>query len=447
MQKKDEIYRRGRFWLDYARGAGGAPVSRNLYICWYDAGAGRQRRKSTGVADVQSAIDALDAHFLAQGATTDAERDAYTVLRAMTDYFVEVGGGRLSADSIRARLLLFTRFVDAEAAAGRLPDPLLPAHLDDGMFVERFRAWATADPIVARRKNAEGEWVRDGARRKRSAATVEESVIAVKAALNHASRRRRVPTKPSISHLTRRQVTPVRNDRLSLGAIGELLDYSVRGGGPYAVPDRLLPLRRYLIAAICTLARPDAVFDISTLAARGQWLADVGRLDLNPAGRVQTRKYRAVVPVPTIFREWLEATDDRFVCRIVNSQGPEGETVARQVPVASVRSAWDGARQALRLPAGWGVKLVRHSMATVLANRGVDPVQLKIAMGHIPLGGVTERYVIYAPEYLGGFLDVLNDVLADLLRHSPGAWTPPLASGHAGTRRGGDREMKKTQAT
>ena len=55
-----------------------------------------------------------------------------------------------------------------------------------------------------------------------------------------------------------------RGYRWTIEAIGELPDYSMRGAGICSGhADRLLPLRRYLIASICTLARRDAILDMN----------------------------------------------------------------------------------------------------------------------------------------------------------------------------------------
>lgn len=420
---KGGIYQRGEYWLDFARGAGGEPVSPYFYIHWYDAGRGRQRRKSTGTGDVRLACDALDEHFLATHRPDESARRGYTVAQAMTDYYIEVGSKRSSSVSIKARLLLFTRFMAVEAAAGRLHDPFLPEHVDDHLL-DRFRQWGIADPIIARRKNEAGEWERSGARRIRSASTVEESVIQLRAALARAKSGKRIAQVPEFKHRTRNEVTPVRNDRLSVSAIGELLDYASRGGsGRYCTPERLMPLRRYLIAAVGTIGRPDAILDISVKPERGQWLAADRRLDLNPASRIQTRKYRAVLPVGDVFAGWLDVTDDWFVClprREVDPVTHEERVV--QVGVASVRSAWDTARTHLRLPEGWGPKLLRHSVATILANAGVNPIEIKIALGHEPIGGSSARYIIFRPEYLSTYADAVDALFADLAKAAPGAF-------------------------
>jgi hypothetical protein len=344
------------------------------------------------------------------------EQDAYCVSSALADYWVEHGQHQASADSIKARLKLFNRFLEAEMTSGRIPASLTPDLVDDQLLA-RFRKWGLADPIVARRKNDAGEWV-PGKSRSRSASTVEESIIQLKAVLNHAFKRRRTRYVPPLQHKTRDQVTPQRTYRLSVAALGELLDYSLKGAGNYAGhSDRLLPLRRYLIASICTVGRPDAIFDMSVAPSREQWLSDSGLFALNPAGRVQTKKVRPTLPVVPLLRSWLEATDEWFVCKQISRVDSDtGLEVTEQRGIGSVRSAWNGARAALGMPDGWGPKLIRHSMATILANRRVDLAELRMAMGHEVLGKTTGRYAIFDPGYLGTVKAGIEDVIADLMK-------------------------------
>ena len=413
---KGGVYQRGEFWLDLVRGADGKPASDRWYIWWYDAAAGRQQRKSTRTADVRLACDALDSHYLAVHRPTNADQAGYTVQDAMADYWIEHGQHLPSAVPIKARFKLFQRFLDAEDATGRLPEPFVPESLDDRLL-DRFRAWAIADPIVARRKDETGAWV-DGSSRPRTASTVEESVIQLKAALNHAFRARRTKYVPPIAHKTRDQVTPQRTYRLSLEAIGELLDYSLRGAGGYkGHGERLMPLRRYLIAAICTLGRPDAILDMSVLPAREQWLESAGLFNLNPAGRIQTKKVRPILPAVPLLRSWIEATDEWFVCTETTRHDPKQKIdVTVQEGVSGIRSAWTGAREALGIPDGWGPKLIRHSMATILANRKVDLIELEMALGHRVLSKTSSRYAIFDPGYLGTIRAGIEDVIADLTR-------------------------------
>lgn len=413
---KGGVYQRGPYWLDLVRGADGKPASDRWYIWWYDAAAGRQQRRSTRTSNVRVACDELDKHFLATHRATPAEQDAYGVGDAMSDYWIEHGQHVASADAIKSRLALFNRFREVEQTAGRMPSPLMPDHLDDNVL-KRFRAWARADPLVARKKDGKGNWI-DGQVRYRTASTVEESIIQLKAALNYAFNQRRLRYVPPLQHLTRDKVTAQRTYRLSVAAIGELLDYSIRGAGNYAGhADRLLPLRRYIIAAVCTLARPDAIFDMSVARDREQWMQNERLFVLNQAGRVQTKKVRPIVPVVDLLHSWLSATDEWFVCREKKSFDPRQKIdVVEQLGVGGIRSAWEGARKELGIPDGWGPKLIRHSMATILANRRVDLIELEMALGHRVLGKTSSRYAIFEPDYLSTIKQGIDDVVADLTK-------------------------------
>lgn len=427
---KGGVYQRGEFWLDLARGAGGRPISGNWYIWWYDAATGHQRRKSTSTGDIRVACDALDAHFLATHKPTADEQSIYCVAEAMTDYWLLHGQHQSSADAIKARLKLFRRFLGHEEAAARLPDPFTPDMIDD-QFLVRFRAWAIADPIVARKKDAAGEWI-DGMSRPRQASTVEESVIQLKAAVKHAYDNRRIRYLPPIKHKTRSAVTAKRNDRMSLAGIGELLDYTLTGAGSYTTPARLLPLRRYIIGAICTVARPDAILDMNVDPKRAQWMKDSGLFALNPAGRIETNKRRPVLPVVPLLERWFDQTDEWFICQERQSFDEDQQIdVVEQIRVGSIRSAWDTARGALGIPAGRGPKYLRHSMATILANRGVPSDEISLVLGHRVLDPMTEVYVIHDPNYLKNFRAALEDVLADLTKMAGTALHPKLTQANS----------------
>lgn len=423
---KGGVYQRGGFWLDLERGAGGKPKSPNWYIYWYDSATGHQRRKSAGTADIRSACDKLDEHYLATHKPSASEQEVYSVSEAMTDYWIEHGQHQTSADAIKARLKLITRFIEREMTASRLPALFVPEMLDE-QFLARFRAWALEDPIITMRKDKAGKWV-EASRRKRAPATAEESIIQVKAALKRAYDGRRIRYLPPLKHKTRSAVTPKRTDRLSLQGFGELLDYTMTGAGSYTTPIRLLALRRFVIAAICTLARPDAIMDMNVLPKRGQWMPDAGAsglFALNPAGRAQTKKRRPILPVVPLLRNWLNETDEWFICKErVSFDELQQIEVVEQIGVASIKSAWDTARQALGIPAGRGPKYLRHSMATILANRRVPPDEISLAMGHRVLSSTTEDYVIYNPDYLEGFRGGVEDVLADLNRIAGAALHP-----------------------
>lgn len=414
MPSPEDLYRRGEFYLDRVRGKDGEVVSPNLYICWYDPVTGRMQRRSTRTADLRLAVEVLDRHYLAFHQPAADDKVAYTVHQAMTDYWTLHGAEQASADAIRARLKLVNRFIDHEIAIGVLREPVLPTVLD-AEWLMRFRKWGTEiDPVTQRRRDPETrEWTLST--RKRAKSTVEESIIQLKAALRFNVKR--MEAVPELKHLPRAAVTPERNFRLSLDQIAEMLDYTAEGDPELspAHPARLMPLRRYLIGAICTLVRPDALYDISVRPDRQQWHRDAGVLDLNPAGRIQTRKNRPALPVTSLLANWLEATDDRLVCHESVFEDGEDRWVVQR-PVADIKKAWRVMADQFGIPVGFGPKLMRHSMATLIAQRGVSQQEIPLALGHVVLPQTTRRYVIFSPEYLSETRQALEDIASELAR-------------------------------
>jgi len=94
---------------------------------------------------------------------------------------------------------------------------------------------------------------------------------------------------------------------------------------------------------------------MSVAPSREQWMVDDRLFNLNPARRVQTKKVRPIVPVTDLLHSWLSATAEWFVCREVKRFDLKQQIDAiEQQGVKAVRSAWDGAREHLGVPAGWG---------------------------------------------------------------------------------------------
>lgn len=372
------------------------------------------QRRSTRTDDVRLAIQALDRHYLACHQPVDDDKASYTVHQAMIDYWMLHGADQASADAIYARLKLVNRFIDHELKVGVLREPVLPKVLDTE-WLKRFRHWGTEIDLVTQRRRdpVTGGWT--VSTRKRAKSTVEESIIQLKAALRFNVKR--MEALPELKHLTRAAVTPVRNFRLSLDQIAEMLDYTAEGDPKLspAHPARLMPLRRYLIGAICTLARPDALYDISASPDRWQWHRDASVLDLNPAGRIQTRKHRPAIPVTPLLANWLEATDDRLVCHESVVEKDEDRWLVQR-PVADVKKAWRVMARHFKVPAGFGPKLMRHSMATLIAQRGVSQQEIPLALGHTVLPSSTRHYVIFSPEYLSETRQGLEDIASELAR-------------------------------
>jgi hypothetical protein len=72
-------------------------------------------------------------------------------------------------------------------------------------------------------------------------------------------------------------------------------------------------LLAFLRIGVVTLARPDAAHDVSTKPNHAQWNSTKKVPNLNPKGRQQTKKYRAIIPIPDLPVVLLKDTDGPFV--------------------------------------------------------------------------------------------------------------------------------------
>lgn len=416
------VYQRGRYWLDKLRRRDGTERSPAWYIFWADTAAGREASTSTRRTDLDEAIRELDKRYLSDAGQAPAfcphcgqpmaSAEAYLLTDAVADYLLEHGDLQRTADSIQARLKHVTDFQDAEEASGGMFGLATSCATACGLpFVTAFRAWSKDQPVTWRNKAGQVT-----ASRPRAAATTEESVLQLAAALNHAvdARPPRSEQRPVFRPLPRKQVSRPRKVRIEVPVLADMLAYAAEER------KRRGALHAFLVASFCTIARPDSVVDISVAPDREQWFPGSPTLDLNPFGRAQTRKYRPIVPVLPALAPWLAAelaayerlpAEERIGAgRLVNYYGR---------PVQDVDRAWGTMLVELKLPTGreWKPYLLRHSLATLLRNRGVAKWDLKGFMGH-DAGDTTE---IYAVGRFGTVVTALMDILGEVDARAPGA--------------------------
>ena len=157
-------------------------------------------------------------------------------------------------------------------------------------------------------------------------------------------------------------------------------------------------VRVFLALAIGTAARPESILQLS----RFQCDLDHGTINLNPPGRVQTKKRRPILPMADWLRPWIEAA--------------EGPLVAwRGKPVHKIA----GAFQTMRDAAGFGPDVtaytLRHTIATELTARGVPELEIAALLGHrMPNSRTTGRYVHVAPERLVSARKALDAIAAEV---------------------------------
>lgn len=379
-KRDDPLYQRGGFRL-YPR------PGRNHEIVWYDPAIGRERTASAGTAEADAAQAALDAKFLEITRGVDACphcRRAYEQKRSrLVTEAIELhrheAAGKESFTAINARLDHVTDYI------ATLPSADVRCEDVSEIWIGRFRAWNGGQPIVTF----------DGFEKQRSLSTIENSVLQLAAAI------RSVGEVPRFKPIPMKEVTHSPKHRSDVAELAAMLRYAME---PKKKRGNLLA---YLRGAIVTLGRPDAVLDISTAPARGQWMANAQVLDLNPRGRRQTRKRRATVPIARqavwIFEEragWL-------------------------VPVDSIKSAWNGMAAELGLPGDGesGTKLIRRSMAKLLRDRlpQTQWAEIEMFLGHRVFDETSDIYAPFNPNYLGHAKAEIEAILDELEKLAPGA--------------------------
>lgn len=396
------IYQRGEYKLVRR------PDRANLEICWYDPERKRERSVSAGTGCDAAGRLALDRHYLEHtqgeaicptcGQVRQGSGSA-AVTSAIADYLV-MAADKPSIEAIRSRLNHIVGYLVATDQVAVRCVQIDPA------WVDRFRKWAIAQPIVSP----------TGIERERSLSTVENSVLQLAAAINEAHRRGDTPAAAKFRATQVRELNRTPQHRSDVREIASMFRYALALDEDPDTTEKWLARHRvyrthllnYMRAAVATLARPDAILDISTSPDRRQWNSDRRILALNPAQRRQTKKYRPVVPIARQFAPWLDITTGFLI------------------PINSIRSAWESMAQRLALPADGeaGTKLIRRSMAKLLRDRMAksDWTEIEMMLGHDRFDSVSDIYAPFDPDYLSAARYEIEAIIEEVETLAPGAF-------------------------
>jgi hypothetical protein len=392
-KRSKPLYERGGYQLHRREGRTA------LEIVWYDDERKRERSASARTEDVELGRAALDRLYLEKTKgeafcpTCGQRREATRVYltAAIADYLT-LSAGKSSIDAIRPRLThVLTYLVEKDLAATTCDDV-------DEDWIERFRKWLHAKPIVTP----------TGIRKERSWSTVENSVLQLAAAVNRSG-----GTKAKFKAQQPKEVNQTPQHRSDLAELAAMFSYCVSPPPGKQPAERAKRDRASLLAflriSVATMARPDAAHDISTDPARGQWNSARRILNLNPAQRRQTRKYRATVPVPKQMAAVLDSTAGNLITG------------------TSVKSAWETMAKTLDLPGDGesGMKLIRRSVANIVRQRLPQEAwgELEMFLGHDKFDDVSDLYAPFRPDYLRRALAVVESIINELEILAPGAFS------------------------
>lgn len=395
------IYQRGPYRLDRR------PDRANLEITWYDPGRGRERSTSASTSDDEEGKKAVDRLYLAKdggrsvcptcGQARVGQGDLL-VTSVIRDYLL-LKESAPSFDAIEARLSHVLIYIS------QLPETAVFCSQIDEPWIKKFREWAVKQPIVS----ANGE-------RKRSLSTVENSVLQLAAAINDAHNRQVLAKGARFKPIPTKRVNRTPQYRASVEMIAAAFRYCVNPkiseNQSEKWRERLIKERssllNFLRISVTTLCRPDAAHEVSTEPSTRQWNSERQILSLNPDGRAQTKKYRAVVPIARQMAPILDA------CR------------GNLVPVNSVKKAHEAMAADIGLPGNGesGMKLWRRSMADLLRERlPVDAWgEIEMFLGHDKFDDVSDLYAPFRPDYLRRALGVIEDICEEIEILVPGAF-------------------------
>ena len=212
-----------------------------------------------------------------------------------------------------------------------------------------------------------------------------------RAALNLAWKWGEIPTAPFVMHLS---------DKSDAKEAYRLKEHEMRS---FLSAVQTWPhLYAFSMLMLNTLSRPAAILDL----APAQVDLENRRINLNPKGRKQTKKYRPIVPITDTL---LPLVRDRSVVRFVTWHGN---------PIQSIKKTFAKAVKAAGLPTDVTPYSLRHTMAAELRRRGVPAWEVEGLLGH-RRPGVTETYAEFSPDYLSQGRAAIDAYFDDLALELP----------------------------
>ena len=357
-EQRERIGEIAGYWLSQR------PRSRMWHATWFDSSSRQTKRVSLGTADLREA-QILLAEFVAKKARVQSSEPADTPL---AEVLLRYWHGHVCKLDSQGRLVRIASHDQAKHALA---------------LWNEFWGGATVAELRIDRQEAFVIWLKD---RGYKNAYVSRVLSVGRAAINRAWKRQEIKSAPFIID------EPDRSDqkeryRLTLDEMRQLLTTARKW--PH--------LHTFCMIAINTLARPDAVLDLSPR----QVDLEMRRIELNPPGRKQTKKRRPVVPITETLLPYVKALD---VERFVHWHGK---------PIASIKKVFATMVKEAGLPKEVTPYSLRHTMAAELRRRGVPAWEVQGLLGH-KAAGTTEIYAKFDPDYMARGSQAIDDYFIEL---------------------------------
>ncbi len=344
MQRRKRFFEYRDHWLDTRDGV--------FNVCWNDRPARQVRRISLRTRDLREAQDRLVAWVMEHASLQPGDPRSVTIAECLQRYYLQHAQHLPSEEQTR---------IGSRQLLSQLGDAVVAELTPDrqARLVAELRAAG------------------------RSGGTVSRILSVLRAALKHAEKFQLLTKAPFIFDVPKGQP---RDRVLTVAELRSLF----RHASPH--------LQVFIVFAIGTAARRSAILELTpgrcSLARR--------RIDLNPGGRAQTKKHRAVVPLAPALAPWVEAATGEY---LVEYHGQ---------PVASIKTAWREARIRAGLGPDVTPNTIRHTVATMLREEGVPEAQCAAFLGHRWSNSTTEGYAKHRPDYLSDAVAVVDRLISEV---------------------------------
>lgn len=358
MSRNERKYRIG-----YLEDSKGRRKSDSFYLFWSEGG--RSRRCSTGTDDRQEAETFLAHFILEREAPAIRKRDQMPLAVVFEDYIREHGPNIVNLKRTKlSRDRVLEYFYDETVAA---------------ISTNSIRGFI--------------QWRRDAGLKDSS---IRRELNDLRAALNHqeiegrlesAPRFRNVEDGPGREQYLTQQQAAALYDAIDLPHIQLAMDIALRTG-----------------------QRKGAILELTW----EQVNFEERLIHFNPAGRKQTDKRRAIVPMSDqmFVILWSEASHARSRQEMV-VQGRYGA-----IHGGSMLKGFNQARERIGMGKETTFHVLRHTVATWLIMQGVDKDKVKTLLAHNGAAkkDMTDRYIHLNPDYLRDVVSVLDRFCAPFAR-------------------------------
>jgi len=267
---------------------------------------------------------------------------------------------------------------------------------DLGRAASDHLAWFGSRNVSELTPALQREFIRHLAEKKgHSTATIRRYLAVLSAALGRAMREGELAGAPqvilaesqiaeAINAGTTTALAAVKPRRLSIEEMARFFD-AIKSSHMW----------RYSMTGINTLARPDAITELTRFQ-----IDDSGVIDLNPAGRVQTKKYRPIVPMTETLAEWLRLWRDDC-SHVVHYKGRPIDNPKKAFHDTAVAAGLIGEREGKNPARAVTPYTLRRTMARLLRAERVPMADIAAMLGHSIKGmGTTEIYADADPTFL-----------------------------------------------